>query len=198
MSASEAGATPPPPHPLETTALLIERARSGDETARNALFARYVPILSRWAHSRLPRGARDLSETADVVQVTLMRALGRLDSFQSRGEGAFLGYLRQILLNAIRDEIRRATGRKASVPLHDGLPDPAPSAIEEAVGRDVMQRYEAGLARLTPAQREVVLMRVEMGFTNAEIAGALDKPSVDAVRMLLARALVDLAEYMNE
>ncbi len=198
MPASEGGTARSQPQPLETTALLLGRARSGDETARNRLFARYIPILTRWAHQRMPRNARDLAETGDLVQITLMRALGRLDAFEPRGEGAFLGYLRQILLNAIRDEIRRAAARAAPAPLHDGIADPGPSALEEAVGRDAMRRYEAGLARLTPAQREAVLLKVEMGFTNAEIAEALGKPSVDAVRMLLARALVDLAESMDE
>lgn len=183
---------------LETTAHLLGRARSGDEAARNRLFARYIPILTRWAHQRMPRSARDLAETGDLVQVTLTRALARLDAFEPRGEGAFLGYLRQILLNAIRDEIRRAAARRSPAPLHDGLVDPGPTALEEAVGRDALRRYEAGLLRLTPAQREAVVLKVEMGLSYAEIAEALGKPSVDAVRMLLARALVDLAESMDE
>lgn len=192
------GPDAPDPSSLETTAVLLGRARSGDERARNQLFARYIPVLGRWVHQRLPRSARDLAETDDMVQVTLMRALRNLDGFEPRGEGAFLGYLRQILLNAIRDEIRRASTRRAPLPLHDALPDPGPTALEEALGRETMQRYEAGLARLTPQQREAVILKVEMGLTNPEIAAALGKSSVDAARMLIARALVDLAEFMRE
>jgi RNA polymerase sigma-70 factor (ECF subfamily) len=191
------GAPEPAPHPLETTALLLERARGGDDEARNRLCTRFIPVLTRWAHQRLPRGGRDLAETGDLVQLTFMRALARLDSFEPRGEGAFLGYLRQILLNAIRDEARRVAARQRPAPLHEGLADPGPTALEEALGRDTLRRYEAGLARLTEAQREAVVLKVEMGYTNAEIAQAIGKPSVDAVRMLLARALVDLAEHMD-
>ncbi len=198
MPASESGFPRVDPQPLESTALLLELVRSGDDSARERLFARYIPVLTRWAHQRLPRAARDLSETGDLVQVTLVRALGRLGSFESRGEGAFLGYLRQILLNAIRDEARRAATRRSTGPLHDGLVDPGPTALEEAVGRDAVRRYEAGLERLTVAQREAVVLKVELGWSNAEIAAALGKPSVDAVRVLLARALVDLAEAMDE
>lgn len=186
-----------PPGPLETTSDLLTLARGGDQAARNRLFARYIPILSRWAHQHLPRGARDLSETGDLVQLTLMRALRHVERFEPRGEGAFLGYLRQILLNAVRDEIRRARGRRASAPLDERLQDPGPSALEQALGRETMARYEAGLARLTEVQREAVILKVEMGYRNPEIAAALGR-SVDAARMLVARALVDLAEFMRE
>ena len=183
---------------LESTAAELERARAGDARARERLFARFLPVLRRWAHQQLPRGARDLSDTGDLVQATLMRALAHLDRFESRGEGAFLGYLRQILLNAIRDEARRAASRRPAGPLHDGLMDPGPTALEEAVGRDAVRRYESGLERLTAAQREAVVLKVELGWSNAEIAQALGKPSVDAVRVLIARALVDLAEAMDD
>jgi len=97
----------------------------------------------------------------------------------------------------IRDEARRATARRAPAPLDERLADPGPTALEVAVGTDTLRHYEMGLARLTAAQREAVVLKVEMGYSNAEIAAALGKPSVDAVRMLLARALVDLAGYMN-
>lgn len=50
---------------LETTLDLVDRSREGDNAARNRLIQRYLPLLTRWAHGRLPRSTRDLSETAD-------------------------------------------------------------------------------------------------------------------------------------
>lgn len=183
---------------LDSTALLLEQVRAGDERARERLFARYLPALTRWAHHRLPRSARDLHETDDLVQVTLMRSLANLDRFESRGEGAFLAYLRQILLNAIRDEIRRAARRRAPLELTDAVPDPGPSALEVALGRDLLERYERGLAALPPADRELVILRVEMGFDYAAIAESSGRNSADAARMAVARALVRLAKEMHE
>jgi RNA polymerase sigma-70 factor, ECF subfamily len=183
--------------PLETTTWLIQRAKAGDEAARNRLFGRYVPILSRWVHQRLPRSGRDTAETADLVQLTLMRAFARLDTFESRGEGAFLGYLRHILLNAIRDETRRAAVRRAPQPVDDALPDAGPGPLERTIGRDTLERYENGLLRLTGPQREAVLLKVECGYSTAEIALAMGR-TPDAARMLVARALLDLAEFMRE
>jgi RNA polymerase sigma-70 factor (ECF subfamily) len=178
--------------------VLLERSRGGDREARERLFARYVPILTRWAHQRLPRAARDLTDTPDLVQVTLMRAFARLDAFEPRGEGAFLGYLRQILMNAVRDEVRRVARRGVAAPLAEEPPDPGPSALETMLGRDALERYERGLARLSKEQREAVILRIEMGFDHAQIAEALGKPSANAARMFVARSLAALAEEMHE
>lgn len=178
--------------------MLLEQTRVGDREARERLFARYVPTLTRWAHQRLPRGARDLTDTPDLVQVTMMRAFARLDAFEPRGEGAFLGYLRQILMNAVRDEIRRVARRGTIVPLEHEAPDPRPSALEELLGRDALERYERGLTRLSKEQREAVILRIEMGFDHARIADALGKPSANAARMFVARALAVLAEEMHD
>ena len=49
---------------------------------------RYLPRLSRWASGRLPRWARDLSDTDDLVQDTLIRSVANLGHFEARGEGA--------------------------------------------------------------------------------------------------------------
>lgn len=191
---SREGAVPP----LERTLDLLERIRDGDPRARERLFARFLPLLTAWAHERLPRGARDLAETDDLVQVTLARALRRLDRFEHRGEGAFLAYLRQILLNATRDEVRRAVQRRPHETIDEQHPDPSPSPLERVVGRDTLERYEHALQHLDTAQREAVILKVEMGYSNAELAEALGRPSVDAARVFVARALVALAEAMRE
>lgn len=182
----------------DTTADLLDAVRQGDATAREQLVARYLPILARWAHGRLPSGSRQLSETADLVQVTLIRALNHIDRFESRREGAFLAYLRQILLNAIRDEIRRTAKRQADEPLDDELAAPGPGLLDEAIGRDVVETYEAALLELTESAREAVILRVELGFTYDEVALAVGFPSGNAARMAVTRALARLAEVMDE
>jgi len=53
---------------LEATASLLQRVAEGDEMARERLCHHFMPILTRWAHGRLPDYARDLSETQDLVQ----------------------------------------------------------------------------------------------------------------------------------
>ncbi|MBZ0112497.1 MAG: sigma-70 family RNA polymerase sigma factor [Thermoanaerobaculia bacterium] len=191
--------TPPSePHDLEATAQLLSLASDGDEAARNQLVARFLPILNRWAHGRLPSYARDLSDTADLVQVSLLRALNNLDNFESRGEGAFLAYLRQILINAVRDEIRRTMRRPGHGPLFEQLTDQQPSALERTIGRERMDLYEAGLERLEERQRQAILLRFEFGYSHAEVAAAIGAPSPNAARMVVARAVLSLSEVLEE
>lgn len=60
-----------------------------------------------------------------------------------------------------------------------------------------MGRYEAALARLEPEEREAIVGRIELGCPYAELAEALGKPSADAARMTVSRALLRLAEEMS-
>lgn len=184
---------------MESTATLLVRARNGDVPAREHLAARYLQLLGRWAHGRLPNAARDLVDTDDLVQVTLVRALQNLENFEHRGEGAFLAYLRQILLNQIRNEARRARRRPEHVELSEALDGSLqPSPLEDAIGSDRLRDYEAALSRLGDAQREAVILRLELDMRYREIAEALEVPTANAARALVGRGIVHLARLMRD
>src|SRR5690349_1020404 len=146
---------PPPEAPalVETTQLLA-LARDGDRAARDRLFARFLPRLEAWSHRRLPHSARGLADTDDLVQVTLVRALNRLHAFEPQREGAFLSYLRTILLNVVREEIRRARPLLRREEPGEDLVAPSRSQLEVLIGAETMERYEEGLVRLPDEQRE--------------------------------------------
>jgi RNA polymerase sigma-70 factor (ECF subfamily) len=182
---------------LDNTATLLARIRLGDDGARERLFARYLPILRRWAHYRLPRTSRDVRDTDDLVQDTLLRAFRRLDSFEHRGEGAFLAYLRQVMMNAVRDDLRRAGARPRQTTLDHWISDPAPSALEETMSRQWLAQFEAALAELDEEKRHAVILRVEFGFSHQQVAEALNKPSAEAARSVVARALATLAKTIG-
>jgi RNA polymerase sigma factor (sigma-70 family) len=181
----------------DTTIRLLERARAGDATAVEQLFARLIPKLERWASGRLPRWARGNVDTSDLVQETVLETFRRLDSFEPRGEGALDAYVRQAFINRLRNQLRRAIARPPPQELDSAAPDDATSPLEAAIGRETLERYEAGLERLDPDERDAVVTRVELGFSYAEVAAALGKPSADAARMAVARALVKLATAMD-
>ena len=183
---------------LESTAALLELAREGDDQARDRLLSRFLPILQRWAHGRLPGYARDLLETDDLVQVTLLRALDRLKEFEPRREGAFLAYLRRILINQLRDEIRRVSRRPTKESLSRAPMKGGNSPLEDLVGRETLEKFETALHRLPQEQQEAVILRIEFGFTHQEIADAVGSPSANAARMMVARSLVRLAEDMHD
>lgn len=183
----------------EPTEILLRRIRSGDAEARQVLYDRCLPALLRWAHGRLPQYARSANDTEDLVQTTLLRALRHLDDFKASGSGAFLAYLRQILLNEVRHEIRsqrRHGGAHLAVEDVE-LVDEGKSAVEMLVSEQRLRAYENALATLSRRQQELLVLRIEFGLSWQEIAletGA----SPDAVRMTATRALQRMAETIGD
>lgn len=182
---------------LESTAVLIDHARDGNDDALDTLYGRHLERLRVWARGRLPSRARDVLDTDDLVQNMLMRTLKRVETLEIAHTGAFQGYLRTGVLNKIRDELRRYYRRPDHKTGID-IPDPGPSPVELAIGRERLARYENALAKLEPGDREAVVARIELGLSFAEIATELGKPSADAARMAVNRAIVRLARLMHD
>ena len=125
--------------------------------------------------------------------------LGHVETFEPRNEGALQAYLRQTLANRIRDEIRGVTRRPAPSPLDQAAPpaDDQASPLEQAIGREALDAYEGALKRLRPSDREAIVARIELQYSYQQLAEALGKPSAEAARMAVARALVRLANDMH-
>ena len=181
----------------ESTFALIERVRAGDAQALERLFARHLEPLQRWASGRLPQWARDLADTDDLVQDTLLKTFKRIESFEPRRVGALQAYLRNAVLNRLRDELRRKGREPGSTNLDDIQVEAADSPLEAAIGREKVEAYERALEHLKPEEREAIIARVELGYSYDELAVMLDKPSADAARKAAQRALVRLAEEMK-
>lgn len=136
-------------------------------------------------------------DTEDLVQDALAKTLLHIDNFNPRHEGALQAYLRQGVLNRIRDEIRAAERRPVAVEIRDHQPDSGTSPLEDLIGRRAIERYETALQQLRSWDREAIVARLEMGFSYDEVAQALGKKSANAARMAVTRALVRLAEVMG-
>ena len=171
-----------PSNNLASTTDLLRRAREGDAQALDDLFRRHQAPLRRWARGRLPRWTRDLRDTEDLVQETLAQTLRHINDFEPRHDGALQAYLRQALINRVRDEVRRVT----RYPTPAGIEDEADHADASArrsmrpSASEAVARYEAALQRLRPEEREVIIARVELQQSYAQIAAAHGKASPDA------------------
>jgi RNA polymerase sigma-70 factor (ECF subfamily) len=184
--------------PLETTVDLLDRMRRGDRDALDRLFERCLPALRRWARGRLPAAARGALDTQDLVQDTVLNSLRHLDQFESRHEGALQAYLRQAVLNRIRDEARKYSRRPAATELTDSQPSDSASPLDIAIGRQGVERYEAALQKLRPADREAIVGRLELQYDYKELAVLLGKPNANAARVAVTRALARLMEQFDD
>jgi len=177
---------------------LLREAQQGRRDALEALLARYRPRLERWATGRLPRNARSLLDTGDLVQETLLRALETIGSIGARHPGSFESYVRQAVLNRVRDQVRWARRRGAGQVDSDSLVHPGPSPLEEAIGSDVVTRYEEAMSVLSDDERQLLHLRIELDMSYEEIAVLVGKPSADAARMAIQRSLHRLAVAMKK
>jgi len=182
--------------PEASSRQILDRAQHGDPRALDALFARHLPGLLRWSHGLLPRWARAFTDTADLVQDAFLRTFRRLDTFEHRTEGALQAYLRQAVRNRIRDELRRFNRHPKGEPLDSGHEDVRPSPLDRAITAEERARYCGGLERLDEDERELVVSRLELGYSYEQIALMSGRATPDAARMAVRRAIDKLAAEM--
>jgi RNA polymerase sigma-70 factor (ECF subfamily) len=192
---------PPKPGPdadisCDSTLDVLERARRGDRSAAQILIARALPPLRRWSRGRVPQYARGAADTEDVVQDAVLGTFKRIERFEHRTVGALQAYLREAVINRIRDLIRTSRRRGVRVALDDDLPVHEPSPLEVAIKRERSARFLEALQALSPADRQVIVWRIELGYSVGEIAERLGK-SKAAAGMSVTRAVQRLSKIMN-
>jgi RNA polymerase sigma-70 factor (ECF subfamily) len=180
----------------DSTVHVLERARNGDVSAARVLMERALPSVRRWARGRLPRYARGSADTEDIVQDAFLRTFKNLKAFRHHTVGALHAYLRRSVLNRVRDLIRGSRRRPTGL---DAIAEPAdwrPSPLERVILRERVDDFLAALARLRPVDRQVVVWRLELGFTPQEIANRLGK-SEAAAAMTVSRAMARLGKELQ-
>src|SRR5260370_42479653 len=86
---------------------LLRRARAGDQTAFERLFAEHRPQLRRFVELRLDPKLRARIDASDVVQETQMEVLGRLADYLQRQPLPFRLCLRKTAYDPLLQTRRR-------------------------------------------------------------------------------------------
>ena len=183
---------------LASTSLrLLRAAQQGRNSAADALFGRLLPSMTRWARGQLPRWARARMDTDDLVQEAFGAFFRRIEQVEPRRRGAIRTYLRQSIRHRIRDEIRRAG--KVEVPMSEEAEWAADgkSPYSHALSAENLRRYRVALGRLSTDEQQLIVGRVELDYSYDQLALATGRPSRDAARMAVRRALLRLAVEMD-
>ena len=176
---------------------LLALVRAGDDDARNRLVERALPPLLKFASRRLPSCIRGATDTQDLVHDVILRALPRLESFQADGPGALQAFLRRAVANQIVDEIRRARKRQPATEPLERLNDRRPSALAELISRQDRDRLRAAVATLSPSDRALLLTRFRVARGYTDVAREHNKPTANAARAAVTRAVARLAKAMS-
>ncbi len=197
------------------TSELIRRCRTGDEQAREVLFARYRQYLWLLAQGQLGGRLRARCDPSDLVQQTLLEAYRDFAGFTGAHEAELLGWLRQILAHNLYNEARHQGAQRrdaarqvsleevqagleqSSVTLGRCLAADVPTPSQAAGEREAAVRLADTLARLPKDYQTVLLLRIFEGLPAEEVAQRMDR-TAGAVRMLQLRALTALRELLGE
>src|SRR6266568_799150 len=169
---------------------LARRAASGDRRAFANLYDRHVDAVYRYAYFRL----RIDAEAEDVTSEVFHRALVAMPRFEPRRP--FLAFLYTIARNVVTDRMRRA---RPQARFEDALahPSDAPGPDELASTGDDVRRLRSAIARLTPLQQEVIVLRYLEGRSTKETAVVTGKPE-STIRGIQMRALAALRELLGD
>jgi RNA polymerase sigma factor (sigma-70 family) len=174
---------------------LILAARDGDRAAQQRLYAICLPKMRRWARGWLTQPLRGINDADDLVQIALMRTWRRLGEFDVRCTASFYGYLRRVLLNEVRAEMRRCSRRGVNVACDETLSDGGDPAVEQLIAVERERAFAQAVRRLNRHQRNHFDMRIGMGMSFVEIA-ARTGGSADSARMFVTRMLRSLTEQV--
>jgi len=197
---------------LAATVQLLRRWKDGDPEAADHLYRRYFDRIHAVVRLRMGQRLRAKAESADIVQEAFLASLRGLGNFSYRDEGDFFHWLCKITENRIRDEAGRFAAQKRDMARERPLEGPRPSADSvygpihdvarwttpgtQLVRAEQLEQLERAIDDLPEVQREALLLVRYEGLSLKQ-AGQIMHRSADAVRMLVARAIVALAKRLG-
>ena len=189
----------------EATTKLVGAAQAGDAAAREGLFQRYLPRVSRMVAARLgvPRD-RLSADGEDLAQEALIKALGSLGRFELRSPGGFARWMETIVLNCVRQRSRKQqTGpervlwqRYGDIDLRESLfssGGPTPSMLVKS--REQNEQVEQALLDLPQTYRCALVDRFIGEMSYGELAERTGRQEASC-RKIVQRALTMLRERL--
>lgn len=189
----------------------VARAITGDRDALTALLQQYAPPLLERLRAQIAPKWQSVLDADDVLQVTLLEAFLRIDTFLDRGPGSFEAWLSHIAKNNLLDAVRSLEREKQPPPekriqvrtendsswaLLEFLGVTSGTPSRQAVAEETRIRLREAVSQLPRDYAHVLTLYDLEGKTVEEVAQEM-KRSTGAVYMLRARALDFLREQFG-
>ena len=195
------------PTDVTSITLLIERARLGCENSRANLLKRLQPFLNSIAARHNDPRSRSKQGLSDIVQQSFVRVIENFDNFRGNCGAELRGWLKQLVINEIRQVNRRLHQQRRDLKRERSLDEkrelegstistPEPNAESQAMQAEEVQQLRQSMSDLDPSQRRIVELRAFENLTFAEIASRLGR-SQDAVTKSWYRSLIQLQKKIS-
>lgn len=187
---------------------LLERSRTGECEAVEALLARHLDALHGYLRIKLGAALRKHESSLDLVGSVCREVLEGAERFEYRGEAAFRGWLFRAAENKLRDRARHWARDKRDEQRTAPLPDASDAGVAQAyasfagplsgaIVREQIERLEHAFDALEPEQRDLILAHRLRGMSYEQIAEEIGQ-SPHYTRTLLSRALARLSTLLDE
>jgi RNA polymerase sigma-70 factor (ECF subfamily) len=179
--------------PASDLALMVSRAKSGDNEAFTALVRALQRTVFRWSLTF----ARDADDADELAQETFAQVHRKLEQFRGESsiEGWVYGITRSLAMQRKRKIKRRALLSVASLPGIDSVYNTDPGArVDRQRVADYIRHF---FLELPPKQREVFDLIDLQGFDPAEVAD-LTGVKAATVRANLFKARAAIRAHLLE
>lgn len=180
---------------------LLERAKSGDREAQDALFRTHLECVYAWVRLKRSPLVASRESAMDVVQSVFREAVEALPAFEWGGSNSFRNWLLTYANNKLRNRERyhraerRSPSRETDLQLsHVYASMVSPTHSSDA--RDQVEEFERAFFKLADQEREIILMARIEELSHAQIAERLGVTEANS-RKMLSRAMVRLASLMR-
>lgn len=191
---------------------LLARAAAGDSSALDQLLALNRPRLKRMVSVRMDPRLASRVDPSDVVQEALADATRKLDRYWRDRPMAFYPWLRRLAWERLAKLHRRhVLAKRRSVIREERqmwLPDQSAMQLARRIAgstsgpsahlrrNELRDHVRAALAKLRPADREILVLRHLEGLSAKEISAVLEK-SESAINTRHVRALLRLRKLLD-
>lgn len=192
---------------MNVFATLLRAARRGDRQATGELLEAHRGQLRAAAAAALPPELKAKLSASDLVQQTFLDAQRQIDAFRGESPETLAAWLRAVLANKLRDELRRARsparagGAELSLDadsrLRLRLISDSTGPLDKASRGEDEQRLSDRLAQLPAEYREALELRHRQNLSFGEIAARLSL-SENAARKLWVRAIAELRQALRQ
>jgi len=196
----------------QKTRELVTLAKEGDRTALNQLYKVYAERVRWIVRFRMSKELRSKLESMDLVQDTLLHALGGLDDFTYKSEGDFIRWLSKIAENELRGSLKRLHADKRDIRKEVRLATYGPATGDQSFRisgpievntpsvimskKEDLSKLEEAIDQLKSEYKEVIILAKIDGLSYKEIGERLGKGE-DAIGMLLSRAMIALTSVFE-
>ncbi|OPX84130.1 MAG: RNA polymerase sigma factor SigX [Pelotomaculum sp. PtaB.Bin104] len=173
-----------------TTVDELKKAKAGDFKAIERLCSTTWEPLYRFIYFKV----QNREEAEDITQETYVKTLTYWQEHQAP-QGNFLGFMKTVAMNVLRDRWRQKKRRGIPVNLDEINPEETASQEHQKAVAQRLQ-LESALAKLSEDQRTVLDLRIIKSYSVAETARLTGKTEA-AVRTAQYRALQALAQILD-